>query len=771
MLILCAMYGSAHGLNLNTSAAITTRVPKPRQGASCSNMCGSGGICVVKAGHSPGAVCECFAGFYGLDCSLRLCPSANAWVDYPSASNVAHGEFSECSNQGLCDRNTGSCQCRSGFGGPACELMMCPTSLSEHYMDSNINEPCSGNGRCITLRQAADKQDYVNFFDNTAYAEWDADMLQGCACDEGWEGPACDRKSCPKGDDPETTGVNELQVFECTCTTCAGGITMSFKGETTLQIPYDASEELIKFRLNQLTTIDSIDLRITFGNTMCSSGGSLTAITFMLPHGSQPAITITPYSTLAGTINLLSKGGYSILDPHQEATSGTKEWTECSNRGSCDYDVGACRCIPGWESSDGNGAIGNRGDCGYRSISDLTVYTRPAVFNTSVDGLPLYLKDDEIVTSTVTNCPFTQNVGICSNNGVCETVTNQCICDSGYSGVLCDKKTCGSTNLWVNEVGAAHVTTGECGGVGTCNTDTGLCENCGGKWNVFSGDSCEYLSCPTNGHSECSGKGYCKSLRNLAPRTYKQDKELSAYTYTTPWDADSIYGCDCMRAPSIDNQYQITEYTPDFEIDTFNSSSFFLRGPYAFAATDYWGYECGLAKCPNGDDPSTRNDVNEVQKIRCTATAGTFTLTFRDNTTVPLWFNHTMAQMEYKLEQLYTIHRVNVEYLQSDGIAAAASDTFCSSDGSIYAHIEFMTEYGDLPLLQWTNVDLVDGSGAPAFVLSEDTKGTKEDVECSGQGVCNEYTGVCACRDGYGSSDGTSVGVGNRGDCTYRSKF
>jgi hypothetical protein len=36
-------------------------------------------------------------------------------------------------------------------------------------------------------------------------------MIYGCACDAGWDGPDCSQKSCPKGDDPMTTGVDEVK--------------------------------------------------------------------------------------------------------------------------------------------------------------------------------------------------------------------------------------------------------------------------------------------------------------------------------------------------------------------------------------------------------------------------------------------------------------------------------------------------------------------------------------------------------------------------------
>ena len=33
---------------------------------------------------------------------------------------------------------------------------------------------------------------------------WDAGMMHGCNCDDGYFGPDCSQKECPKGDDPFT---------------------------------------------------------------------------------------------------------------------------------------------------------------------------------------------------------------------------------------------------------------------------------------------------------------------------------------------------------------------------------------------------------------------------------------------------------------------------------------------------------------------------------------------------------------------------------------
>jgi hypothetical protein len=50
--------------------------------------------------------------------------------------------YMECSNQGLCDRGTGQCECFDGYSGIDCGSTGCP-------------DDCSGNGRCLSIAEMA----------------------------------------------------------------------------------------------------------------------------------------------------------------------------------------------------------------------------------------------------------------------------------------------------------------------------------------------------------------------------------------------------------------------------------------------------------------------------------------------------------------------------------------------------------------------------------------------------------------------------------------
>jgi hypothetical protein len=121
-------------------------------------------------------------------------------------SQTAH-DYYECSNAGICDRETGLCKCFEGYEGGSCSRRSC------------LND-CSGHGACQSISQIA-KSDYDGVYDL-----WDADKLYGCLCDPGFYGPDCSRRKCPHGIDPQCVlargclrlgGLILTRVCVCVC--------------------------------------------------------------------------------------------------------------------------------------------------------------------------------------------------------------------------------------------------------------------------------------------------------------------------------------------------------------------------------------------------------------------------------------------------------------------------------------------------------------------------------------------------------------------------
>jgi hypothetical protein len=202
--------------------------------AECPNGCSGHGSCGIYSD------CTCYRNWMGADCSERVCYFGHAFVDTPQGdlnsdgvvqktstyktqfSNsetwemydlVSHGKgkgattaastadqaaatwdeahfYRECSNKGVCNRQSGICACFPGYEGEGCTRTACPAD-------------CSGHGTCQRLKD----QDVL-------YEAWDAYKTQHCVCDPGYMGPDCSLCECPSGDDPVSRiQVTEVQTF------------------------------------------------------------------------------------------------------------------------------------------------------------------------------------------------------------------------------------------------------------------------------------------------------------------------------------------------------------------------------------------------------------------------------------------------------------------------------------------------------------------------------------------------------------------------------
>jgi hypothetical protein len=654
---------------------------------------------------------------------------------------------------GACDRQSGVCKCRPGFGGAACDQIFCKAGLNPNGQIL----PCFGNGVCTPLREIAALQDFSDYNSTSNYNEWDADMLYGCKCDPGYTGVDCKQHMCPSGPDPLTQGLDEVKIMDCSCASCSGGLTFTFEGASSFLVPHTATAKILQYRLEQLATIEKVEINLLRGSSMCSSAGSITSIKFKIPYGNVPILIASPSSGFVGSVKIHEPNSTSSeIEAGHTPVPSSKEIKVCSGRGTCNYQTGICSCFTGFRSGDGMGDIGDKGDCGYQ-------YNNP--------------------NTTASACPVV-NTEKCNGHGACDESTGKCTCDDGFTGGGCSEKICPSSfTLFGNKYKPNGTHISQCAGAGDCNTATGVCFNClgGGTTSVFGGSSCGILTCPSSGGMECGGNGQCMSLRKLAAYAYNDQKELAKLKYDSQWDADIVHGCSCFRSKSVDNQYYDDYFVPndgtsistgaqavstDSTVISLSSNydrSRFYRGKYAFAATDWIGYACGNARCPNGENPMTKFALNEIQRFRCNSTVGKFQLFFRENVTELIDYSATVEEFKAKIEEILTISKVNVT-IANRNATVDESDQICSALDERYVDVEFLHQFGDLPLLRIVSSSLTYAK------ITESQKGNKEDIECSGQGICNEKTGICRCMEGFGSSDGSVHTQGELGDCTFWDK-
>jgi hypothetical protein len=252
--------------------------------------------------------------------------------------------------------------------------------------------------------------------DPNSAATWDADRVLGCSCDAGYGGYDCSLRLCPVGDDPGTYNDHpEVQLLQCIAT--SGTFSLTFRESTTGPLLANATsvDELVS-ALEALPSlaegnifvykssdgspinstffifpppIDHIDAHNNYptsiptvgptihtqtNNTLCNATGSqILIIEFNGISGALPPLLVDT-SQLQDNINANGADGTGSMSVFTSgmgvggyvSVTGTTESDVCNGRGICDETSGWCRCFQDWGSSDGNGGLGGRGDCGYR---------------------------------------------------------------------------------------------------------------------------------------------------------------------------------------------------------------------------------------------------------------------------------------------------------------------------------------------------------------------------------------------------------------------
>lgn len=366
--------------------------------AACPNSCSGHGTCGASE------VCSCYDGWgmggqAGGDCSDRYCPYELAWVDSPNADGATHN-YAECAGKGICDRETGECECFGGYEGKACARQSCPDS-------------CSGHGTCEFMSELTYGNVFNDYYNGATFAKeavgtggvrpatdysWDSDRSRACACDSGWSGVNCAARQCPQGNDAldtrANTGVAAAPQVQ-TITLLTGGVYVHAINGTSAASQADFVDKTFALSFTSqlgerytttpvaLTTVSAhatlatriqsalLDLpnKVIDGVTVSASifdadwnglnqdwAGMKIKVTFSgdAVHGTQNLLEVnadpcgsgcTP--RLDGLVTLMT-GGTNITSSVKETTTADFNSFECGRRGKCDSDTGICSCFEGF---------------------------------------------------------------------------------------------------------------------------------------------------------------------------------------------------------------------------------------------------------------------------------------------------------------------------------------------------------------------------------------------------------------------------------------
>jgi len=354
--------------------------------AGCDNACSGHGTCQLDG------VCDCYDNWgMGLshdsgDCSDRVCPFELSWIDNPDSNGDRH-QYAECAGRGICNRESGDCECFAGYEGKACQRSVCPNS-------------CSGHGQCAYIAdlpyQVTPFDWYNNYYGNSnlngdflpqmpktfTYHGWDNHKTRGCVCDPEWGDVDCSKRMCPYGTDimDHRQNMNAAQKYHTQSITFKlygtsqsqqqQTFALTFKSKlnetfTTTPIVWSqpnagaaTASDFSDFSRDVKTALEALPNhvvdQVTVSTTSTVTNTFLTAVMLVTftgdnVQGKQNLLTVRNYVCGDGCTPKLS--GLELIPGNSaivETLVADFNSYECGRRGKCNYDTGLCQCFAGY---------------------------------------------------------------------------------------------------------------------------------------------------------------------------------------------------------------------------------------------------------------------------------------------------------------------------------------------------------------------------------------------------------------------------------------
>lgn len=448
----------------------------------------------------------------------------------------------------------------------------------------------------------------------------------------------------------------------------------------------------------------------------------------------------------------------------------------------CGYALGAISACASAVTSTSSGVslvCGGRGTCSgapYFTCSCYAGYAGPACEQVLCPLAPAWFDEPFAVNSA-------HGLTECANRGVCNRWNGTCVCSAGFTGAACERSVCPTTDAAKPCSGNGRcLPLSQLASLGTVNgaprgaleVQAVTCTFSSGSFTLsFLYSSTAALpydataatlkaaleALPTLGFvdvslspagatSLCAGGSGVTALVTFTTDLGPQPL-LVAATATPPgsgsvtvtraiagtrasygttvgasatWDAEMLYGCACDGYPDL-NKTSSANAVSDFGL---------------------WdGPACSRRTCPWGSDPTGPASGeaagwigSENQTLACTATGGSFTLTFRGATSGAIAWDASADDVRVALESLPSVGVLSVAF--SGGSARVCSGLGGASPAStVITTVRFLTELGNLPQMTVDASALTGGS----ITVATAADGTGTNEECAGRGICGE----CLC--------------------------
>lgn len=372
------------------------------------------------------------------------------------------------------------------------------------------------------------------------YDQWDADKMQGCLCDPGWDGYDCSFRACPKGRDPfdDNRAYDKDETFTIECQADEGYIALQVFGDTTIPIPFDAGPEYLRRVLKELPSVKGeVTVEMQENNdglpTLCEAVvASRTTFSFANMPGALPPIRIiralgASRQLKNSNMPLKLAGSAAPIAVVTKYTISCGECVDCFGNLHFTYgdDVsvsvdaiatGAAAAIvsaiegmadfadAGWPEVEVAATITGASDAVCQAdASSVEINIKSDMGNVHGLGMKdgVYLHSQAYVTKGFSNYGMNLSFVASGGNGTLFECSNQGTCDHVNGRCQCDVRS-------VNSVEAFRAESSD--GTGFNRGITGDCSHV----RIALGFGCAYSLNATNPSDVCGGHGTCDTASN-----------------------------------------------------------------------------------------------------------------------------------------------------------------------------------------------------------------------------------------------------------------